>query len=194
MEARDIRRMWSASTSSMLDACIRIVTVLRGYKETDADTKREQEFISELVDNGVLSEHDKNVKNKSSKLSKLRKIGESDYLQQKKVRPLLPPSYSTLYEISLLAKDLERKFPKAAEERLVAFLKRHGGDPSTDVLLRERKRLKPKLSQPKPTEVEFRNCRLPRLLNSSQKPSRSTSSSSERMVAQCQNRTPVLRG
>jgi hypothetical protein len=54
----------------------------------------------------------------------------------------------------LLAKDLERKYPKAAEERLVAFLKLHEGDPSTDVLLRERKRLKPRPSQPKPTEVD----------------------------------------
>lgn len=125
-EARDIHAKWRESADSLIAACSRIAEVMTVYGDGQHDDDRGK-FIGELIERGLLSRLDGQRQNKSSKLSKLITIGESAYLQDRRVRPLLPPSYSTLYSICQLSQQYEKLDPKSAKDKLVAVLERHKG-------------------------------------------------------------------
>jgi hypothetical protein len=160
-EAKDIHTKWRESTESLIAACTRIADIMSVYTDQKRDQDRSK-FIAELIDRGVLSKQDGKLQNKSSKLSKLISIGRNPYLQDRRVRPLLPPSYSTLYYICQLAAHLEQADAETATNKLVALLERHKGRFDTRTALDElqkskkrRKSLRARREKPLPSIVRM---------------------------------------
>jgi hypothetical protein len=143
-EAKNIHAKWRESSESLIAACIRIAEVMSVYAEEKRADERSK-FVSELIERGVLSKQDGRRPGKSPKLSKLITIGESEYLQDRRVRPLLPPSYSTLYYICQLATHLAKADPPTATSKLVAVLERYKGRLDTRTAIAELNRSRRKV-------------------------------------------------
>jgi len=143
-EAKNIHAKWRESSESLIEACVRIAEVMSVYAEEKRADERSK-FVSELIDRGLLSKQDGRRPGKSPKLSKLITIGESQYLQDKRVRPLLPPSYSTLYYICQLATQLATVDPLTAAAKLVAVLERNKGRLDTRTAIAELNRSRKKV-------------------------------------------------
>ena len=157
-EARDIHAKWRDSAESLIAACSRIAEVMTIYGDGEHNDDRGK-FVNELIERGLLSRHDGKLQNKSSKLSKLITIGESACLQDRRVRPLLPPSYSTLYYICQLSQQYEKLDAKSATAKLISVLERYKGRLDARAAVRELNRVKrhkrrnPRQAKSQPTSM-----------------------------------------
>jgi hypothetical protein len=118
-------------------------------KDFVADKERTAAFITELVARGVLTRRDGDKQLKSSKLSKLRKIGEyAPFLRRPDVRPRLPIGYSQLYELIRVYEELGGG--EEHVEEIVSLLEAHNNDPSRMDLKGEVDRIRRSKRQDRP--------------------------------------------
>jgi hypothetical protein len=98
-------------------------------KDFANDRERTAAFVTELVARGVLTRRDGDKQLKSSKLSKLKKIGEyARFLRNPQIRARLPLGYSQLYELIGVYEELDGGEENV--ETIVNLLERHNNDPS----------------------------------------------------------------
>jgi len=141
-EASLVAADWHRSAESLILACTRIKDAFLTFGNEQALLKA---FITGLVDGHVLSRSEAKLGRAAPKLSKLIKIGEhADLLRRTEISPLLVPSYTTIYQVTVLFE----KLPKGDEEQSIKELERIlakcPGDISREFLLEQTRRLKVK--------------------------------------------------
>jgi len=150
-EGSQVAADWHGSAASLILACVRIKNALLTFGE---DRALLDAFLAALVDGHVLSSAEAKLGRAAPKLSKLVMIGEhADLLRREEIFPLLVPSYTTIYHVTVLFE----KLPKGDEEQSIKELERilakRLGDISREFLLEQTRLLKVKAT-PKRSAVK----------------------------------------
>ena len=137
-EASLVAADWHRSTESLILACTRIKDAFVTFGTDQALLKA---FIAGLVDGHVLSTAEARLGRAAPKLTKLIKIGEhADLLRRKQISPFLVPSYTTIYQLVVLAE----KLPKDEQgiNELVRIMAKCPDELTREYLIEETRRLK----------------------------------------------------
>ncbi len=93
-EVSQIAAHWRGSSTATISAG----ACLRGLEKARRQQGGPQEFLAGLHDKGVLSENDIKLPHRTSKVSKLIKIGDNEkFLLQEVLRPYLPSGYASIH-------------------------------------------------------------------------------------------------
>jgi hypothetical protein len=113
-----------SSVRAVIDACVVVAETVRRF-EGDRDSL--DEFLAVLADGNVIPRRQARLGSKSSKLSKLRKIGSyAELLCRDEIIKHLEPGYTVNYHVTLLYEALPGD-EQARMKRLVKILEAEGG-------------------------------------------------------------------
>jgi hypothetical protein len=113
-----------SSVRAVIGACVLVSETVRRFEGNDDSFNA---FLDVLVDGNVIPRKQARLGRKSSKLSKLRKIGDyAELLRRDEVIEHLEPGYTVNYHVTLLYEALPGD-EKARVKRLVQILKVEGG-------------------------------------------------------------------
>jgi hypothetical protein len=115
-QAALVAESWGASIQAIIKTGVLIAESLRAF---DGDPDRLDAFIIALVEKGVLTPNEARRRHVAPKLVELRTIGEHEKLfTLPQVVPFLVPSYTTLYHLTVLF----RQLPETDEQKQIANL------------------------------------------------------------------------
>jgi hypothetical protein len=120
------------------------------------DADRLDSFLTGLLSERFLSEHEARLRLASPKLVKFRKIGENkDLLRNEQIFRFLTPSYSTMYQVILLWEQLSEGDSHQKLMRLTGIFESAPGEITREFLSdeTERARRAAKPSEPKHTKI-----------------------------------------
>ena len=113
-----------STVRAVIDACVLITETVRRF---DGDSESLDEFLQALADGNVIPRKQARLGSKSSKLSKLRKIGDYvELLSRDEIIEHLEPGYTINYHVTLLYDALPGD-EEARVKRLVQILQVEGG-------------------------------------------------------------------
>jgi len=113
-----------SSVRAVIDACVLVAETVRRF---EGDRESLDEFLDVLADGNVIPRKQARLGSKSSKLSKLRKIGEyAELLRRNEIIKHLEPGYTVNYHVTLLYEALPGD-EGARVKRLVQILEVEGG-------------------------------------------------------------------
>lgn len=138
-QASLIATAWRGGVHAVIDAGTLMTESLRAFRD---DPQHLDAFVAGLVAVDLLTSREARLGLRSPKLVKLNAIGENaDLLRRAEITPYLAPSYSTIYQLTVLFGQMEGEHEDKVR-RLVGIVKNCPGEVTRDYLGDETDRLK----------------------------------------------------
>ena len=138
-EVSQIAAHWRGSATDIIAAGAGLSRV---WKKLDGNDEGRKAVLAGLRDKRVLSENDIKLRHRTSKVSKLIKVGEhAEFLLQEKLLPCLPPSYASLHQLLVWFERLKGS-PEEKLAEVISSLDRCKDEITWEFLSQETKKAK----------------------------------------------------